>query len=287
MSWTDRLQWTRRSALHALVLATAAAAGSAVFIPGASATTLDEVKSRGYLSVATEDDFRPFEFVQDGKPTGYDNELLDLIRKSAPFEIRQDIIPWTGILPGVITGKYDMALTAVLITEEREKTLDFTSPVAEVTDFYVKRKGDDSIKTLGDLSGKTIGVQVGSAMLAHLPQLETKLKALGGTMGKVVEYPSNPEAYQDLALGRVDIVVNTVINLRTLVAEKPDVFELGEAVSAPTYVSWALKKGNKEILQFVNAALIAARRSGALYELQQKWFGTTFKEMPETWSTGD
>jgi polar amino acid transport system substrate-binding protein len=62
----------------------------------AAAATLDEIKKRGYLVVATEDDYRPFEFVKDGKPTGFDNELLEDLRKFAPFQIKQEIIPWTG-----------------------------------------------------------------------------------------------------------------------------------------------------------------------------------------------
>ena len=43
------------------------------------AASLDEIKKRGYMIVATEDDFKPFEFVQDGKPTGFDNELLAIL----------------------------------------------------------------------------------------------------------------------------------------------------------------------------------------------------------------
>src|SRR6195256_6774790 len=99
----------------------------------AVAATLDEIKKRGYLIVATEDDFRPFEFVKDGKPTGFDNELLEDLRKFSPFEVKQEIIPWTGLLAGVSTGKYDVALTAAIITKERKKSLDFTSPIAAAT----------------------------------------------------------------------------------------------------------------------------------------------------------
>ena len=76
----------------------------------AQAVTLAEIKKRGYMTVATEDDYQPFEFTKDGKPTGYDQELLEMFKKKAGFEIRQDIIPWTGILPGVTTGKYDAAV---------------------------------------------------------------------------------------------------------------------------------------------------------------------------------
>src|SRR5437660_8443126 len=201
-----------------------------IFAGSATAGSLDEIKKRG-LVVATEDDFRPFEFVKDGKPIGFDNDMVEDLRKYAPFEIKQQVLPWTGILAGVSTGKYDAAITAAIITKERKQSLDFTSPIADATHYYVKKKSDASIKSIKDLNGKTCGVQAGSALLGRLPELKAMIEKDGGKMGKVVEYTSYPEAYQDLALGRTDYVVNTIINLKALVIEKPAVFEVGQAVS--------------------------------------------------------
>src|SRR5271168_4775 len=244
----------------------------------AQAASMDEIKKRG-LIVATEDDFRPFEFVKDGKATGFDNEMIDDLRKYAPFEIKQQILPWTGILAGVSTGKYDAAITAVIITKERLASLDFTSPIADATHFYVKRKDDKSISSIKDLNGKTVGVQAGSALLARLPELGTMLEKTGGKLGKVVEYTSYPEAYQDLALGRVDYVVNTIINLQTLVAEKP-ICEVGQAVSGPSFPAWAVAKDSKELLAFLNEFLAKEKASGRFAELQKKWFGDSFPDLP-------
>jgi polar amino acid transport system substrate-binding protein len=246
----------------------------------AQAATLDEIKKRGYLNVATEDDFRPFEFIKDGKPTGFDNELVEDLRKAAPFEIKQEIIPWTGILAGVSTGKYDVAITAAIITKERKKSLDFTSPIADATHYYLKRKGDMTISSIKDLNGKIVGVQAGSALLARLPELDAMLKKDGGKLGKVVEYTSYPEAYQDLALKRVDYVVNTIINLKTLVAEKPAVFEIGQAVSGKSFPAWAVAKGNDALLAFLNDFLAKEKASGRIAELQKKWFGEAFPDLP-------
>jgi polar amino acid transport system substrate-binding protein len=245
----------------------------------AKAGSLDEIKKRG-LIVATEDDFRPFEFVKDGQPTGFDNELIEDLRKYAPFEIKQQILPWTGILAGVSTGKYDVAITAAIITKERKQSLDFTSPIADTTHYYVKRKDDKSISSVKDLSGKTVGVQAGSALLARLPELGATLEKDGGKLGKVVEYTSYPEAYQDLALGRLDYVVNTVINLQTLVNEKPAVFELGQAVSGHSFPAWAVAKGNTELLEFLNGFIAKEKENGRFAELQTKWFGKSFPDLP-------
>lgn len=263
---------SRRRALAAVLLPLALL----TIASQASAATLEEIKKRGYIIVATEDDFRPFEFIKDGKPTGFNNEMVDALRKYAAFEVRQEILPWTGILAGVATGKYDIAITAAIITKERAQSLDFSSPIADATHYYVKRKADASIKSIKDLNGKTVGVQAGSALLGRLPELKAMIEKEGGKMGKVVEYTSYPEAYQDLALGRTDYVVNTVINLKTLVAEKAAVFELGQPVSGPSFPAWAIKKGNADLVAYMNEFIAKKKADGTMPALQKKWFGESF-----------
>jgi polar amino acid transport system substrate-binding protein len=275
---------SRSSSISRRVLLGALAAAGAVPMLGGrarAAASMEEIKKRG-LIVATEDDFRPFEFVKDGKPTGFDNELVEDLRKYAPFEIKQEILPWTGILAGVSTGKYDVAITAAIITKERKKSLDFTSPIADATHYYVKKKSDTSIKSIKDLSEKTCGVQAGSALLGRLPELKTMIEKAGGKMGKIVEYTSYPEAYQDLALGRTDYVVNTIINLKALVLEKPAVFEVGQPVSGPSFPAWAVAKDNKDLLGFLNGFIAKQKETGRFAELQKKWFGEAFPNLPVT-----
>jgi polar amino acid transport system substrate-binding protein len=236
------------------------------------------------MIVATEDDYKPFEFVQDGKPMGFDHELLDVFKKTAGFEVKQEIIPWTGLLAGVATGKYDVAVTAALITKERAKSLDFSMPIADATHYFVKRKGDTSIKEIKDLDGKTLGIQAGSGLLQRLPELEAMLKTTGGKIGKVVEYTSYPEAYQDLALKRTDYVINTIINITALVKEKPTVFEVGLPVSGKSFPAWAVAKGNKELLELLNKFFAEQRANGTIAKLQEKWLGRSFPDLPTSWT---
>jgi polar amino acid transport system substrate-binding protein len=277
MGQDHRLRLAGRFARSCLALA---ALGLWSLATPAKASTLEEIKKRGYLVVATEDDYRPFEFVKDGKPTGFDNEMVDELRKEAPFQIRQEILPWTGLLAGVSTGKYDIAITAVIITKERAQSLDFAAPIADATHYYVKRKSDTSINSIKDLSGKTLGIQAGSGLLGRLPELAAMLAKDGGKLGKVVEYTSYPEAYQDLALSRTDYVINTIINLKSLVAERGNVFALGQAVSGPSYPAWAVKKGNTELLAYMNDFIARKKADGTMPALQKKWFGEDFSHLP-------
>ena len=257
---------------------------AATLLSGAGAATLDEVKKRGYMIVATEDDYRPYEFIQDGKPMGFDHELLAVFKKTVPFEVKQEIIPWTGLLAGVSTGKYDVAVTAAIITKERAKSLDFSMPIADATHYFVKRKGDSRIKEIKDLDGKVLGIQAGSGLLQRLPELEAMLAPTGGKIGKIVEYTSYPEAYQDLALKRTDYVINTVITLNALVKEKPAAFELGLPVSGKSYPAWAVQKGNKELLELLNTFFAEHRANGTVAKLQEKWLGRSFADLPTSFT---
>jgi len=245
------------------------------------ADTLDAVKQRGTLIAATEDDYQPFEFYKDNVLTGYDMELLALLEPNLPFKVQDNVVPWTGILPGVSTGKYDMAITAILVTKPRLQVLDFLSPVAQSVNYYLKRANDTKITSIKDLSGLKLGVEAGSAMLAQLPQLSAMLATTGGTLGPIQQYQGYPEAYQDLALGRIDYVVNTQLSLFSIQAAQPGVFAVGQAVSQPSYVAWATQKGNTALVALFNKLLLGLRADGSMYKLQQKWFNTTFETMPE------
>ncbi|MBO0754610.1 MAG: transporter substrate-binding domain-containing protein [Bradyrhizobiaceae bacterium] len=243
--------------------------------------TLDEIKQRGYMIVATEDDYPPFEAVVNGTPVGYDHSLLALLRKEAGFEVRQDIVPWQGILPGVASGKYDCALTAAVITDERAKSLDFTIPIAESTMAYVKRTGDDRVKSISDLSGVTLGVQQGGASFQVLPALEVELKKTGGHLGQIVQYGNFSEAYQDLLNKRVDAVIHNIVSLSTLTTEKPQQFTLGQRVGDKSYAAWAVKKDNSSLLQFLDAFLAKAKADGTFKRLQAQYLKITFDDLPD------
>lgn len=245
-----------------------------------SKNLLEKVNQRGFLLVVTEDDYPPFEFLVNGQPTGFDHELLERFKQEVSFEVRQEILPWQGILPGVAEGKYDVALTAAGITDERAETLDFTMPIAESTIAYVKRKEDASIQSVTDLSNKVIGVQKGGVSQAAVPDLEATLKAEGGALGEVKEYRNFTEAYQDLINGQLDAVLHNIVSLSVLVNEKPAIFELGTRVTPQSYAAWAVKRGNQELVDLLNQFLANLRATGEMAQLQEKWFKITFENLP-------
>jgi len=117
------------------------------------AASLKEIKSRGHMNIATEDNYAPFEIIKDGKASGFTNDVVAELKKYADFEIRQDILPWSGLLASVRAGKYDCAITGSIISEERLRVFDFAMPTASAQHYYITRKGDNRIKGIKDLNG--------------------------------------------------------------------------------------------------------------------------------------
>ncbi len=245
-----------------------------------AAADLPAIEKSGTLKVATEDDYAPFNFMNNGKADGFNKDMLEELRRYAKFNIDQSILPWTGLLASVSAGQYDMGLTGTIVTDERLKVFNYAPPWASAQHYFVKRAGDNSLATIADLSGKKVGLQAGSALLARLPELKAMLEKTGGKLGPVVEYPSYPEAYADLANKRLDYVINVVISVNDLVKSKPKVFEKGLAVSGPGYISWPIPKSSPELLDYMTKFMDHMRETGKLAELQQKWFGETYDTLP-------
>lgn len=241
---------------------------------------LADIEKRGHMTVATEDDYAPFNFIADGKPSGFHADLLQDLKAYAKVDVRQEILPWTGLLAAVSGGKYDLAYTGALITDERLRVFDFAPPFASAQHFYVKRAGDKRLGEVATLSGKSVGVQAGSAILARLPELEKMLAASGGKLGEVVQYQSYPEAYADLANGRLDYVINGIVSVNDLVKARPKVFEKGVAVSGDGFAAWPIPKNNPALLAYMAGFMKHVRDNGRLAELQKKWFGDAFPNLP-------
>jgi polar amino acid transport system substrate-binding protein len=268
-----------RTRVSSLLFLAALAAFALMPLTGQTAS-LTEIESRGHMNIATEDNYAPFEIMKDGKASGFSNDVVAELKQYADFEIRQDILPWSGLLASVRAGKYDCAITGSIVTEERLRVFDFTMPTASAQHYYIIRKGDDRIASVKDLDGLKVGVQAGSVLLSRLPELSAMLEQTGGKLGEVVEYTSYPEIYEDLANGRLDYVINAIVSAQNLISKRGDTFALGEPVSGPGFHAYPVPKGNEDLLEYLNGFIAHLYDTDKLAELQEKWFGRAFGDLP-------
>ena len=252
------------------ILFTASAVGTAV----SAETTFDKIKKSGQVTVGTEAAFPPFEFVQDGKIVGYGKDILDIIIADLDVELNQLDLPWQGILPGVLAGKFDFVATSVTIKPDRAKQFAFTVPIGEGTTWIMKRKGDTSIMSVDDMAGKVVGTQLASGNEDASKAFEADMKARGlDGFGELKLFTSYPEVTLALANGTLDVAVQNLPNLAVIIQKQPDLFELVGPITDISYFGWVTRPEDTDLRDYLSEQILKMRDSGKIDELQDKWFG--------------
>ena len=260
----------RKLRLAIAILFTASAVGTAL----SAETTFDKIKKTGQVTVGTEAAFPPFEFVQDGKIVGYGKDILDIIIADLGVELNQLDLPWQGILPGVLAGKFDFVATSVTIKPDRAKQFAFTVPIGEGTTWIMKRKGDTSIMSVDDMAGKVVGTQLASGNEDASKAFEADMKARGlDGFGELKLFTSYPEVTLALANGTLDVAVQNLPNLAVIIQKQPDLFELVGPITDISYFGWVTRPEDTDLRDYLSEQILKMRDSGKIDELQDKWFG--------------
>ncbi len=263
--------------------ATAAGALGLSSTRAARADAMADAKKRGTLMIGTEAAYVPYEFFKDGQIVGYDPDIMAIIGPKLGVKVQFIDTAWSGIIPALYAGKFDCIVSAMTITAPRAEKVLFSMPYADASNVILLRADESNIKTADDLSGKIIGVQLGSAAAGIIKTFEAKLKAAGKPgYASVKEYEHYPEAYQDLLNKRVDAVVNSRSTMMVVMRDAPGKFKMIGGVSDITaYFGMAFRKEDGELRDFVNTQLAAMKTDGTLTKLQETWFGGTM-ETPNT-----
>jgi polar amino acid transport system substrate-binding protein len=243
----------------------------------ARADTLDEVKKRGTLIVGMEVAYVPYEFFKDGNIVGYDPDIIAAAMPKLGVKAQLIDTAWNGVIPALYAKKFDCIISAMTITKERSEKVLFSMPYADASNVMFLRADETRIKSGDDLSGKVVGVQLGSAAAVISQTFEDKMKAKGLPGYKEVkQYEHYPEAYQDLLNKRVDAVVNSKSTLMVVMNDAPGKFKMMPGISDVTaYFGMAFRKEDAALRGFFNDQLAAMKQDGSLDKLQQKWFGAT------------
>ena len=265
---------------------TGAASATLLSLPAirsARADTLDEVKKRGTLVVGMEAAYVPYEFFKDGKIIGYDPDIIDHLVAKLGVKAQLVDTAWNGIIPALYAKKFDVIVSAMTITKERADKVLFSMPYADASNVILLRAGEERIKTADDLSGKIIGVQIGSAAAGIIKTFEAKLKSNGKPgYSEVKQYEHYPEAYQDLINKRVDAVVNSKSTMMVVMKDAPGKFKIISGITdIPAYFGMAFRKEDAALRDFANTQLAQLKTDGTLTKLQEKWFGGPM-ETPNT-----
>jgi polar amino acid transport system substrate-binding protein len=160
-------------------------------------------------------------------------------------------------------GQCDVVASAMTITDDREKNLDFSDGYYD-SEQSLLVPADSDIASIGDLAGKKVGVQQGTTGKQYAED--------NATGADIVSFPSDAEMYSAIKAGQVDALLQDLpVNLDHT---KDGKFKVVEKYSTDEQYGFAIKQGNTELVTEVNDALKKLRDDGTYDDIYNKYFST-------------
>ena len=216
----------------------------------------------GKLTMSTNAAFPPYEMTTDsGEFEGIDIEVAGAIAEKLGLELQVDDMDFDAALLAAQSGKSDMVMAGVTVTDERQKVMDFSDTYAEGIQSIIVPE-DSDIASVDDLAGKVIGTQRGTTGYIYCTD------DFGDE--NVVAYDNGLTAVQALNNGQVDAVVIDNAPAKEFVAANPGLKILDTAYAQEDYAI-GVAKGNTELLNAINGALEELQADGTLQSIVDKY----------------
>lgn len=214
------------------------------------------------LIMATNATFPPYEYVEGNEYVGIDVEVAQAIAKELGMELKIEDVEFGSIVSGVQSGKFDIGMAGITVTEDRKKSVNFSSPYATAKQVVIVKEGSD-IKTVDDLSSDTkIGVQQDTTGDIYTTD------DYGD--GAVTRYNKGADAVQALMSGKVDCVVIDSEPAKEFV-EANDGLKILDTEYVEEEYAICVAKDNDELLNQINEALDKLKSNGTIDEIVNKY----------------
>lgn len=231
--------------------------------------TLSDITKRGVLKVGLEAGYMPFEMKdKQGNIIGFDVDIAKLIAKKMGVKLEMVNTEWDGIIPSLLTNKFDMIIAGMTVTPERNLRVNFSKPYLVVGQTILVRKGlAGKIKSYHDLNDKKYQVvsKIGTTGEQAIKKLIPKAKYRA--------YQTSQEAVLEVVNGRVDAFVYDLPFNATFVATKGK----GKVIFLDqpfTYepLAVAVRRGDPDILNWMNNFFNQIENDGTMAKLKSRWF---------------
>jgi len=218
------------------------------------------------MTVATDATWPPMEMVDaDKNIVGYDIDFMRAVAKEGGFNVVFKNTAWDGIFAGIAAGKYDAIISSVTITEERQKSMDFSLPYINAGQVLVVPKTTTGVSELAQMKGRKVGAQIGT----------TGAFAVKDADGvSLASYDEIGLAFEDMVAGRIDgVVCDTPVaaNYALQRDEYKDKFVIVGEPFTEEYYGIVVQKGNKKYLDLINKGIKAVQEKELNKELEKKW----------------
>ena len=222
----------------------------------------------GKLTMSTNASFPPYEMVaDDGSFEGIDIEVAGAIAEKLGLELQVDDMGFDAALQAAQTGKSDMVMAGVTVTEERQAVMDFSNSYANGVQVVIVKE-DSPIQTLDDLANANmIGCQMGTTGYIYCSDT---VENGGYGEDHVTPYDDGAAAVQALVNGQIDAVVIDNMPAQEYVAANPGLKILDGEFTNEDYAI-GVAKGNTALLDAINGALEELTNDGTIQSIVDKY----------------
>lgn len=216
------------------------------------------------LLVGTNAEFKPYEYIEDGKLVGFDIELMDAIGEELGYKIKWSNMTFEGLLPALQMNKIDAVIAGMSATSERQKAVGFSKPYLNFSSSHglIVSSNNKEIIKKEDIKGKVIGVQMGTIQEKFAKELGAEVKFYNNFLG----------AFLDTKEGKIDGViideksgVEYLKNLKGLV-------QVDEIIDEEPGSSIAVRKNNLQLAEKFNKAIEVLEKNGKYEKIKEKYF---------------
>lgn len=262
-----------KSAAHALAAAALALAGLLCLAgPPAMAQTTDEIVQRGKILVAIDTNNPPWGFLDSGmQPEGIDVATARLLAKYMGVQL--EIVPVTSQnrIPFILTGKADLVMATLTVTPPRALQIWFSNPYA-AQESIIMAPAATKLESYADLKGKKVSVVRGA--------IQDPLVVARAPEAQMMRFDSDASTIQALMTRQVDATATGF-----LIPAQTNKLQPGANYEKKLSLGWqhiaiGLKKGNSDLLRWVNTFVYHTRNNGELNEIFKKYAGVDLPELP-------
>ena len=224
------------------------------------------------LYVGTNAEFKPYEYLEGDKITGFDIDFMDAIGKEIGYEVHWVNMGFDGLLPALQMKKVDAVIAGMSQTPERQKAVDFSMPyMFTKSEHYVIVNENSTIIKKEELKDKKVGVQIGTIQ-------EEFTIALGG-IPQI--YNAWTGALMDLQQDKISAVIIADVSGNAYLENMKGLKKIDIVIDNQPGASIAFRKGETDLVKSVNEAILKLRDDGTYLQLLEKYFPERAEEFKE------
>lgn len=238
---------------------------------------LEEIKKSNKIIVATNAEFPPFEYFENNKIVGFDMDLARIIADELGVEIEIQHMDFDAVIAAVASGRADIAMAGLTVSEERKKSVDFSKSYFNASQVVIVKEGNTTItgetveEIVASLEGKTIGFQRGTVGEFYV-RGDEDWEFPGIKDAVATSYDNGNLAVMELLNGRIDAVVIDEMPAKSFVARNQGLKIINIPLTVEEYAI-AIPKGQEDLKNFINQVLDKIKEDGRFNQLTTKYFG--------------